>query len=300
MACALILMFIGSTACYASGMIWNNIQIWQMAYPELDPFKTLYNMNIINIVFPRMTYILGDMIVVWRAWILYDSKPLIRIFLAFCITTVLVVSVVDSVLTTVNVDAVLADVPLIFGLMLPVTLLFTNLSATLLIGYKVWHYRKFVKIHLGNFSPSTQVERILIILVESGAFYCCLWVLVILTKNLSSANIQIHAYLGILMPHMASIYPTLIILTTMRQNSHGDSTLHDVLSGPIIFASGNESVSATPNTPGLTSTKSKQEVYMTDAERGSKLNPEAEPQVPIAAQGMNSGNQLIEWDHLRV
>lgn len=37
-------------------------------------------------------------------------------------------------------------------------------------------YRSFIKTNLGNTSRRTKVERVLAILVESGALYCFFWV----------------------------------------------------------------------------------------------------------------------------
>ncbi|KAI0787299.1 hypothetical protein C8Q74DRAFT_1196513, partial [Fomes fomentarius] len=52
----------------------------------------------------------------------------------------------------------------------------TNIIATLLIAYKAWAHWKFVRSHLSTGSTRQRVEKVLLLLVESGALYCVLLV----------------------------------------------------------------------------------------------------------------------------
>ncbi|KAF5336706.1 hypothetical protein D9758_015094 [Tetrapyrgos nigripes] len=225
-------MFTDSTVLFASGIIWNNVQIKGMADPSYDATKVVVEMNEINIVLPRITYVLGDMIVVWRAWIIHEEGSWFRVALAVCAMISATVSIVDAVLSSLNNSAsvIFANASLTFEMMLPASLLFTNFIATSTIGYKTWVYRKFIKIHLEDsykHNNGFKVEQILIILLESGIVYCFLWILVIVTKTSSviQASYQVGAYVGILMPHAASMYPTTIVLLTALQMTYCDTTL---------------------------------------------------------------------------
>ena len=79
------------------------------------------------------------------------------------------------------------------GLSVCVLSLSTNLFATLFVGYKAWYsfmqtehdsprmlttsLRREQRRHLKGFLISgSQVEKLLILLMESGAAYCALWV----------------------------------------------------------------------------------------------------------------------------
>ncbi|KAI0787290.1 hypothetical protein C8Q74DRAFT_595457 [Fomes fomentarius] len=50
----------------------------------------------------------------------------------------------------------------------------TNIIATSLIAYKAWTHRKLVRSYLSNGSTRQLVEKVLLVLVESGALYCVL------------------------------------------------------------------------------------------------------------------------------
>ncbi|PIL36318.1 hypothetical protein GSI_00006 [Ganoderma sinense ZZ0214-1] len=55
----------------------------------------------------------------------------------------------------------------------------TNLWATLLVGYKALASRRFTRKHAIAGSLGLQTEHVLLLLVESGAFYCAVWAVVI-------------------------------------------------------------------------------------------------------------------------
>ncbi|THU85297.1 hypothetical protein K435DRAFT_685839, partial [Dendrothele bispora CBS 962.96] len=74
-------------------------------------------------------------------------------------------------------------------------LLFTNLSTTLLIAYRAWYgfyldvskvgpgnyfyirqYRQFVRQYFAKESLNKIVNKIFLVLVESGMLYCLFWV----------------------------------------------------------------------------------------------------------------------------
>ncbi|KAL0571675.1 hypothetical protein V5O48_010276, partial [Marasmius crinis-equi] len=52
----------------------------------------------------------------------------------------------------------------------------TNILGTIIVGHKVWSYRRDIAVFLSKSKQKTQVEKVLILLLESGIVYSVLWV----------------------------------------------------------------------------------------------------------------------------
>ncbi|THV02289.1 hypothetical protein K435DRAFT_836507 [Dendrothele bispora CBS 962.96] len=192
---ATIVMFVCSTMNFAAEFRFDLVQIQTLVNPDYDPMGEMIKWEILAIVFSTISYILGDAIVVWRAWILFDGQQLYRVLLSACILGSL-------------------------G-----ALILTNAVATCLIGYKAWYYRNFIKTHLGGINRRNKVEHILILLIEGGVIYCVLWVLILLAQLHGVFNDLGSAILQAISPHATSMYPTIIILFSALQKSHCETTL---------------------------------------------------------------------------
>jgi hypothetical protein len=100
-----------------------------------------------------------------------------------------------------------------------------------------------MKAHHVHNTKKTQAEEFLILFLESGIIYSIIWVIIIspgINNRLIALLFQVVAllsivsdifsplaqdYLGVMIPHLATIYPTAIILLTALNKSHCDSTL---------------------------------------------------------------------------
>ncbi|THU97790.1 hypothetical protein K435DRAFT_796181 [Dendrothele bispora CBS 962.96] len=97
-----------------------------------------------------------------------------------------------------------------------------NFIATSMIGYKAWHYHRSIKKILNaSHNSTTQVQRILILLVESGAFYCILWLaLMVVVVGIIDIN-SIHSQsIVAVMPFCSALYPVLIIIIAADEKSY--------------------------------------------------------------------------------
>ncbi|KAJ6473917.1 hypothetical protein DFH09DRAFT_1218672 [Mycena vulgaris] len=105
-------------------------------------------------LFGRVNYFMSDAIVVWRAWMLWQDNLRIKVLLSLCMFGTLART-----------------------LILVLSLMFTNVVSTTLIGVKVWHYRKQIKDLLA--CPRT-AERTSNVSSSSsrnpGAIYCLIWI----------------------------------------------------------------------------------------------------------------------------
>ncbi|KAJ7834572.1 hypothetical protein B0H14DRAFT_2590848 [Mycena olivaceomarginata] len=119
--------------------------------------------------------------------------------------------------------------PRTLTLILP--LMFTNIVATLLFGIKSWVYRKQIKGLLGiPKNRRTNVERILVILTESGGIYCLFWLFVALTAtDPDNLGYKITAYM---LPQLSS---SSFSLWRWRRPTLADSRPQTPVSQPIHF-----------------------------------------------------------------
>ncbi|KAF9457301.1 hypothetical protein BDZ94DRAFT_254531 [Collybia nuda] len=115
--------------------------------------------------------LISDGIVAWKAFGLLRGRKWLRIPPLFLLVCSLALVLVNLVFATKqhNIDqwVVKTSLTISGGLSLG-----TNIVATSLIGYVYWRHRKSMVSNLGRERRPTQSERVLALLVESGAVFC--------------------------------------------------------------------------------------------------------------------------------
>ncbi|KAE9402379.1 hypothetical protein BT96DRAFT_552563 [Gymnopus androsaceus JB14] len=115
-----------------------------------------------------------------------------------------------------------------------------NLLSTILIAFKAWNHRQALKIISVNKRKHTQVEKILLFLVESGVVYCviqCLYVIIQIfaTKLGSSIGLEIWDIgIGEVADATAVLYPLAVFLALSLDQSPVEaflSTIHETHNG---------------------------------------------------------------------
>ncbi|KAH9048417.1 hypothetical protein EDB84DRAFT_1556872 [Lactarius hengduanensis] len=199
-----LVMFGVSTAYFVLDIILvSNGVLHPQEYPE----------TVIDLWGPqhRLSSVLGDSIVIWRAWVVWGRQlsvviaPLVLLFgVAF-----------SSFGAAVAQSRALADpsyltVFNIFMIALPSLTLATNVTATALILWRILRASIRTVEHHGAVTHGTvQLHRLLKILIESGGLYCLTWLL-LLCFNLTGYPAS-HVFLSII-GQLTGIYPTLIIV----------------------------------------------------------------------------------------
>ncbi|KAL1694232.1 hypothetical protein GGG16DRAFT_26884, partial [Schizophyllum commune] len=196
--------------------------------PRFSYLPPITKLDIAHAVTARLNYIISDIIVVWRAWILWPNNRVAQGLLTVCTTYTIVAIIVNGAL-----QAKMSDSPVPHTIARS-AMLATNVVATALVGIKLWStrynspltwhpriYRRNVSASMTLMSGSSQVGGVLVLLVESGLAYCVVWVL-----EMSSINRNV-AYLmnfGALTFVLAGIYPTFVVLTvTLQQHTTAQS-----------------------------------------------------------------------------
>ncbi|KAM5536737.1 hypothetical protein V8D89_009576 [Ganoderma adspersum] len=122
--------------------------------------------------------ILSDLVVWWRAWVLWPESRVVRISGCVLLLATFVMSVVDTTFSCQAQEGFMFE-GLAEGNAAAALSLATNFTATILTAYKAWLYRKSARNYAESGSMNSRVEHILVLLVESGALYCALWIVVI-------------------------------------------------------------------------------------------------------------------------
>ncbi|KAI4524613.1 hypothetical protein K525DRAFT_291815 [Schizophyllum commune Loenen D] len=199
---------------YGPHSMWNHAIVHQ-----------LEQSRIVQSVNARLSYLISDIIVVWRAWGL--------LLLCACGSTIGVT--LDCVWVLLEVGAIpMAQRTLTRTL----PLLVTNLVATGLVGIRAWQYRTQIKGNLGLLTKRSQVEKVLVLLVESGFVYCLIWAVAMVLQILGAGLTTDSAY-GIVSatyPRLAGIYPTAVVLAVAAQRSDAYPVITPAESQPIHFA----------------------------------------------------------------
>ncbi|KZV64138.1 hypothetical protein PENSPDRAFT_757467 [Peniophora sp. CONT] len=189
--------------------------------------------------FFSLNLVLSDVVVFWRMWVVWNKSRAILVMAsifvlattALCIANVIVQQAVfvdpdraDTLATTWGSLALTFGANAL-GLAALFTSLASNVTATALIGLKAWLHRRRLTDQMAGFKRLTVAERVLVLLIESGALYICIWIFystTVLRPDLyikdytidfsNSWNPPAQAYIQICVPQLTAIYPMLILI----------------------------------------------------------------------------------------
>lgn len=203
----------------------------------------LTRMNIVIDVMRKISLLASEIIVIWRAWVMYPDDRRVKILLSACCFGSIGGMVAHSVYAYVSEVAIpLAE------LMLPLPLLVTNGVTTLLISIRLWTYRRDIKAALSQTTGATRIENVLVLLAESGVVYCGLWgvyAFTLVKDTAPSYYITPYGIVSITYHHIAGIYITLVVFVLALQKDTRDSiNVSALVSRALHFASAVEKHSA--------------------------------------------------------
>ncbi|KAJ7289872.1 hypothetical protein C8J57DRAFT_1278571 [Mycena rebaudengoi] len=247
---AMLLMFACSNIQVIEQLAFNVIQVVALGHDQPDNDILLRNIRLSENVFGRLNYFMSDAIVVWRAWVLWEGNVSVRALLSLCLFGTFVGLTIDmtfGALWLFGNNKFTPTGPRTLVMVLP--LVFTNVVSTASIGVKAWHYRKQIKELLGlPKNKKTNIERILIILTESGTIYCLLWIPFLATLETDIDNTAYEIITNIL-PQLSAIYPVIIILLVTLEKTHLEYTMTSAVSQPINFVHAANSTTSTTTGP---------------------------------------------------
>ncbi|KAJ7592246.1 hypothetical protein C8J56DRAFT_886951 [Mycena floridula] len=87
---AVIIMFLASTTQIFMSLAFYAIELSTLGFDPSTIERPLINMNIFIATMTRLNYLIGDSIVVWRAWVLWTSHSRVHKLLCLCMIGTLV------------------------------------------------------------------------------------------------------------------------------------------------------------------------------------------------------------------
>ncbi|VDB96626.1 unnamed protein product [Peniophora sp. CBMAI 1063] len=208
--------------------------------------------HIAPVVLLSMNIVMSDAIVLWRVVVLWEKgrRPdvvitaiaMLGLTIALTITNLVSILKVDQSklqnMFTPNYFAESLTTGIqsgdFFGLLALAASLGSNIVATCLVGNKAWRYRRQIVERFRHGVSRTMAERVVGLLVESGALYCVVWVLYIIA-NLAPIptdgvpGLHLVDHLNVALAQLTSIYPTLIIILVALERSYCDRhCIHDL------------------------------------------------------------------------
>ncbi|KAJ3852665.1 hypothetical protein EV368DRAFT_82325 [Lentinula lateritia] len=170
--------------------------------------------------------IVGDSIVIWRTWTLWNRSWKVIFFpcalllggtvsAGFLIHAMFISLVGQTLFNPKTISAMVA-----FGILTTMI----NFYAIIVIGYRAWSHDREMKVFtrsgsviMGRFGG--QYLRIFLIFIESGFIYCIIPVLMVILFGV--ANNGVYIVIGVL-AQMTGIYPTAIIVLICLQLTQRD------------------------------------------------------------------------------
>ncbi|KAG7090480.1 hypothetical protein E1B28_009594 [Marasmius oreades] len=192
-----------------------------------EQFKNLDSVKQVMLPFE---IVVGDSIVIWRAWALSaGNRKMVVIPLLFLIGSAACSFAFLGCFSQhdwpiVNPDTCNSIEISAFSLSIV-----TNILATIIIGHKFWRYRQIVGRFLSTCYAKQQArtEKILILLLESGIIYSVLWIVQLVEILLPfpptfAAQVVQQIFIAASVQLMG-IYPALLIVLVYLQRSMWDS-----------------------------------------------------------------------------
>ncbi|KAL1746653.1 hypothetical protein HDZ31DRAFT_33618 [Schizophyllum fasciatum] len=240
---AILCLFISSTVAVAANTTFYVMQIPSEVGTSVDNVRGILarlDILIANIN-NRLQYALSDAVLVWRAWCLWRDSLIAKCILSVCMCGTVFGSIAECAWTYWPDSTPTGEsVKIAKFLTLLIPLLVTNIVATMFIGIRVWYYRREVKGSLGLFGRKSQVEKVLMLLLESGFIYCLIWIANGVLKGIAGASgFSIISALGTAYHNVAGIYPTCVCFVAL-QGSTAQSLVSAQISQAMHFASSHE------------------------------------------------------------
>ncbi|TFY70721.1 hypothetical protein EVG20_g2298 [Dentipellis fragilis] len=199
--------------------------------------------HIVQLVCEATNCVIGDLVVIWRAWVVWERKPYI-----LCISLCLLAGTAFTAYALpYEIAKFSAESQVIYGAFSNFSFAFgaltltTNLWVTALFAYRAWSHYRYVQRMVGSRFHSR--TRPLLVLVECGSFYCVAWVSHFYALDgdarsstdddhhpwqitqivlLAVRSRAVYVVNGVL-PQLIGIYPTLIIILVCLKLTHQDA-----------------------------------------------------------------------------
>ncbi|KAE9388733.1 hypothetical protein BT96DRAFT_980921 [Gymnopus androsaceus JB14] len=171
-------------------------------------------------------FLIADIAIVWRAWALWVENRLIKWTLFIILLADLGISIADAIIDT-KADISINDNVIIMDSLNTALNLTVNVVATSLIAHRAWRHHQSMHTILRN--KKTQVEAILLLMVESGAIFGVVQVtnLVFGTLDIQATNFspvdKATVLVQTLYIYSAALNPVALVILVRTENTYEHS-----------------------------------------------------------------------------
>ncbi|KAF9060365.1 hypothetical protein BDP27DRAFT_1370601 [Rhodocollybia butyracea] len=222
MLTASLLMYIASGTLWVMN-VYAAVRELQGGHAGMEAFsmRTLYVWSEVASIALFFNFWISDMVVMWRACVLWGWCIRVRItFAVFVIAPAVLVIVDVSTSHPATSDTIFQ--PKLCGLAAILVSLISNVWATSLIAYKAWVTRKEILDLWGPKGKMPPAQGVLVLLAESGSLYSIVWVTFIAstTYTMIKGSTPITHAISYFIPSFVALYPTLIIVLVSLRMTH--------------------------------------------------------------------------------
>ncbi|KAJ8081288.1 hypothetical protein PM082_007122 [Marasmius tenuissimus] len=186
-------------------------------------------LGVIGQVMLPIAVVIGDSIVLWRAWSLSGKNRIVMIFpiLLQLALTAMAFSWIGCFVDE-DLPTVISPRCRKLNTATYVLSMVTNFAATAVIGYMAWRHRQQIKASLAPCPKRERFGRRLVLVFESGVVYTTLWIiqLAVLVAPGSDdfLNQAFRQVFSAAATQLVGIYPTAIVVLVYMRQSVWDST----------------------------------------------------------------------------
>ncbi|TFY65751.1 hypothetical protein EVG20_g5338 [Dentipellis fragilis] len=205
LAAVIVVMHAAATAHLVVVLVY--ARLWYRTHGDGSPpantstLRLTTRLQLVINFLPAASWYLGDLIVVWRAWLLWGRK--VRISLA-----------VGSMICTIVAPIVYSWNECEGQIISYVLMMVMNAYGVILIGIKAWLHRRLVHSQRDEVTMKTTSERVLLMLTESGALYNSAWLLFSVGRYTPVPGLN--DVMMVSMVQLSGIYPSLVVVLADR------------------------------------------------------------------------------------
>ncbi|KAL1719748.1 hypothetical protein EV715DRAFT_289885 [Schizophyllum commune] len=228
LAITIAILFFLSTISVTLGVLFYLVQ-FPTGYggTVLDLTDFLDRLIVVLAVATRLNYLISDGIVVWRAWTLWIDNCTAKGVLLACMCLSAIGTAVECTWSLQSTRKGQVE-PATRTLMLTVPLLATNTVSTALVAIRVWLYRRDIKASLNPYIRPTSVEKVLLLLLESGSFYCLIWIVNLLVRMTQGVDtLGVYGVVSVAYHAIPGIHSTFMIIAVAMQRQSPMESLFD-------------------------------------------------------------------------
>ncbi|KAF9056755.1 hypothetical protein BDP27DRAFT_1433600 [Rhodocollybia butyracea] len=149
--------------------------------------------------------LVGDFVICWRTWVLLSHDSFCRFALAVLMIGSIGANTADTIFDILNIGAKLNGSFIVLDWLGIAMSLLVNMSATALTGWKAWAH--YCTMREASIWRQSRVKKILLLFVESGAFFLVIQCFALVGEIISSsAKVNVTTGLSLVAPVAANLW----------------------------------------------------------------------------------------------